>query len=55
MLKDLSTRFNTYSTSVAIWHQSLENLKNTLVNMFLEFKKLSSILRLSVVECLFTV
>ena len=55
MLRNLSTHFNPCSTTVAMWQQSLENLKNNFLNMFLEFHKLLSTLHLIVVECLFTV
>ena len=44
-----------YSTSFAIWQQGLENLKTNVLTMFLGFQKLLSILRLIIVESLFTV
>ena len=46
MSRNLSTHFNPYPASVAIWQQSLENLKNIFLTMFYGFQKLLHTLRL---------
>ena len=38
MLRNLSTHFNPYSTSFAIWQQGLESLNNKFLTMFFGFQ-----------------
>ena len=45
MSRNLSTHFNYYFTSVAMWKQGLENFLNDFLTIFRRFQKLLSTLR----------
>ena len=46
MLRNLFSHCNFYSTCVDVWQQSLDNLKNNFLALFLGFQKLLNSLRL---------